>query len=275
MLNRKSWAIGLATIALALASPAGAQTDEQLETLLREMEAMRAEQQAIRQDLAEVRKLLESGAAPRPERERRGRPPFKPTALEVGDSFVMGESTAPVTMFSFSDYHCPFCRRHALNVLPELIKNQVETGNLRIVMREMPIARLHPRAPAAAQAALCAGKQDQYLPMHDLLFAQRKNHTDEDLQEMGRTLGLDTGAFEACLDDPEVAATIQAEIQEGRSMNISGTPAFVFGATNPDNPEVVQVTGIVPGAAPLRSFESAIAGALEPEEPAGENTGES
>ena len=264
MKKHTAWAKGLALLACISILPAQAQDEDGIETLQREIAAMRAEQRAIRQDLAEIRKLLEGGGSE--QRQQRERPRFKPRDLEIGDSFVIGPANAPITMFSYSDYHCPYCRRHANDVLPELISKHAKAGKLRIVMREMPIASLHPRAGAAAQAALCADRQGQYLAMHDALFAERKRHSDDDLKALGETLGLDQGDYEACLQDEAVSSRIQADINEGRSMNITGTPGFVMGLTNPDNPGTVNGELYVNGARPLEHFEAAMAALLEPDE---------
>ena len=42
----------------------------------------------------------------------------------------------------FSDYQCPFCSRHYREVMPTLVEEYVNTGQLKIVMRENPIGRL-------------------------------------------------------------------------------------------------------------------------------------
>ena len=124
----------------------------------------------MKKDLAEIKKLLLQRPAAAP-----GQPAFQPTDLVVGKSPVLGEASAPVTLVEFSDYQCPFCKRNATTVLPELVKQYVDSGKVRVVMREMPIESIHQFALGAANAALCAHEQGEYWKMHDLLFANRKN----------------------------------------------------------------------------------------------------
>jgi protein-disulfide isomerase len=45
-----------------------------------------------------------------------------------------------------------------------------DTGRLRYVFRDFPITSLHPQAKKAHEAAYCAGEQNRYWEMHDILF---------------------------------------------------------------------------------------------------------
>jgi len=68
-----------------------------------------------------------------------------------------------VTLVEFSDYQCPFCKRHFSTVYPALKKDYVDTGKLRYVFRDFPIAGLHPQAQKAHEAAYCARGTKQIL----------------------------------------------------------------------------------------------------------------
>ena len=41
--------------------------------------------------------------------------------VEVAGRPSLGTSDAPVTIVEFTDYGCPYCRRHALEVMPTLL----------------------------------------------------------------------------------------------------------------------------------------------------------
>ncbi|MGD9265670.1 MAG: DsbA family protein, partial [Lysobacterales bacterium] len=221
--------------------------------LQQEMQALKQGQEQIQKDLAEIKKLLQQGA-----RAPSGQRAFKPTDTKMGDVAYLGDFEAPVTLIEFSDYHCPFCKRHATTVLNQLSESYIDTGKVRYVMREFPIPNLHPRAEAASKAALCAGEQGAYWAMHDALFNDQKATTDEAFQSMAGTLGLDVEAFSTCLAGDKFDEQIKADKAEGQKYGITGTPSFVMGLTDPDDPDTVHLTKYIRGAQPYATFSAAI-----------------
>jgi protein-disulfide isomerase len=221
--------------------------------LKEEVQELKKGQEQIQKDLEEIKKLLQQGAKAAPSRTA-----FKPTDMQLGDVAVKGESTAPVTLVEFSDYHCPYCKRHATTVLTQLQKNYIDTGKLRFVMREFPIPNLHPRAYAASVAVLCAGDQGDYWGMHDALFIDQKAKQDEDFKAMADTIGLDATAFDVCLTSKKFDEQIKADQAEGQKLGISGTPSFVVGLTDPKDSSTVHLTKFIRGAQPYNSFATAI-----------------
>jgi len=218
-----------------------------------EIEALKQGQEQIQKDLDEIKKLLQQGARGAPSRQA-----FQPTDITLGDVAYLGEATAPVTLIEFSDYQCPFCKRHATTVMPQLTENYIDTGKVRFVMRENPIVSLHPRAEAAAVAVLCAGEQGQYWGMHDALFNDQRANTDEDFKGMAKTLGLDSAAFGSCLASDKFDTQIKADLAEGEKLGIMGTPSFVAGLTDPDDPAKVHLTKFIRGAQPYAAFAANI-----------------
>jgi protein-disulfide isomerase len=237
-------------------APVQAATSDEIKALEEEVAAIREGQEKMQKDLDEIKKLLEQGARPAAAPSRAQA--FQPTDIELGDVPYKGQPDAPVTLIEFSDYHCPYCRRHATTVMPELIKKYVETGKLRFVMREYPIPRLHPRATAASEAALCAGEQGQYWGMHDALFNDQKATSDEAFQQMAEGLGLDMAAFNDCTESDRFVEQIEADIAEGQKLGISGTPSFVVGLTDPEDSSKVSLTKFIRGAQSLPAFSAAI-----------------
>lgn len=250
--------IALTSLALALALPAAAQaasTRDEVKALREEVAALKAGQEQIQKDLAEVVKLLERGAAaPRPP----GQQPFRERDIDVGGSPYLGQSDATVTVVEFSDYQCPYCKRHATTVMRELVEQYAESGQVKFVMREFPIENIHPRALAASQAALCAADQGRYWEMHDLIFADQRALADAQLKAHAATLGLDQQQFDACYDGGSYTERIRAHQAEAASMGITGTPSFVLGITDADNPDKVRLTRFIRGAQPRAAFEAAI-----------------
>lgn len=250
-----------ALLSLTVAMPLAAGTKEEIKELKEEIMEMKEGQEKMQKDLAEIKSMLEKGAKAAP--AAAAKKPFEPKDLLVGNSAFLGKSDAPVTLFEYSDYQCPYCRRHATTVLTKLVEEYVDSGQLRVVMREYPIETIHPRAFAASSAAMCAGFQDKYWEMHDLIFANQKALSDADLKGHAETLGLDGAAYDACMTDDATNAQIRAEIAEAQSMGISGTPSFVIGLTDPEDSNKVRVTEYIRGAQPLPAFQTAVKNQLK------------
>ena len=245
--------------ALLTQGEARASTRSDLEELKQEVQTLRQGQEQIQKDLVEIKRLLQQGARAAP-----GQQPFQPTDAVVGKSPTLGSADAPVTLIEFSDYQCPFCKRHATAVMPQLIKDYVDTGKIRFVMRENPIENLHPRAMAASKAALCAGDQGKYWEMSAALFNDQKANTDEAFQKMAGDLGLDAADFTECLGSDKHMAQIKADQAESQKLGISGTPSFVLGLTDPKDPNKVHLTKFIRGAQPITAFAAAIDELLKP-----------
>jgi predicted DsbA family dithiol-disulfide isomerase len=151
--------------------------------------------------------------------------PFRVEIETDGEPFL-GPAGAPVTLVEFSDFECPFCGKFndAIRGLHEAYPDQV-----RIVFRQFPLP-IHPNARKAAEASLCAFDQERFWPMHDLLFAESKALGVPELKEKARRLGLDGGAFDACLDSGRHEARVEEDVQAGVRIGVTGTPAvFING----------------------------------------------
>ena len=162
--------------------------------------------------------------------------------VSVDDDPSIGPDDAPITIIEFGEYECPFCAR-AKVVTDQLMKNY--EGKIRRVYRDFPLG-FHQRAIPAAVAANCAGAQDKYFPMHDLILGDQSNLSDEAFKSYAEQLKLDIPAWETCLQDPAQVAEIRADMADGEKVGVSGTPGFF-------------INGIfLSGALPYETFEAII-----------------
>lgn len=174
--------------------------------------------------------------------------------LEVAaEGPARGPEQAPVTIVEFSDYQCPFCRR-AEPVVEQVLERYPE--QVRLVYRHFPLDSIHPRARAAAEAAVCAEEQGHFWPYHEQLFANQDALEDDALAGYAEQAGLDMEAFRSCLSEPETRERVETDLAAGRALGVTGTPAFF-------------VNGIpLRGARPLDDFVDVIERELESGEPA-------
>jgi len=147
-------------------------------------------------------------------------PPSAHVSLEGAE--IRGPKNPSVTLIEFADYECPYCQQiHA--ELKKLM--QQFDGKMAFAFKDCPLP-MHRRAGKAAEAARCAGDQEAFWEYHDLLFENGGKLEVAQLKEYARTLKLDTGRFDKCLDSGAQTAVVQKGLQEAKELGISGTPSF-------------------------------------------------
>jgi protein-disulfide isomerase len=90
---------------------------------------------------------------------------------DLSGAAIEGAADASVTIAEFSDFQCPFCQRWTLQALPTL-RSQLG-DEVKLAFMHFPITAIHPNAGYAAVASICAGDQEAFWEMHDLLFARQ------------------------------------------------------------------------------------------------------
>lgn len=192
-------------------------------------------------ELRQIRQLLERLTQPQA-------PPQPTTArLTNLNGFALGRADAPLTMVEFTDLQCPFCRQYATVTFEQIRKDWIDTGRLRYISRDFPLD-FHPQAMAAARAARCAGDQGKFWEMRTSLMRNANLLSPDYIDKTAADLKLEPKAFAGCLASTKFDAEIQADLQEGARIGVSGTPTFVLGRTNPSSLEGPVIVGAMPYA---------------------------
>jgi protein-disulfide isomerase len=182
-------------------------------------------------------------------------PSVKPTPVTVIMDDIAGEKgdpSAAVTVVEYTDYQCPYCARHAGETLPRLLTEMVDSGRIRYIVKDFPLDNIHPQARVAAVAARCAGEQEAYWHMHDLLFTRQAEWSGlgegavDFFAALATELNLDAEAFATCQTSGRHDDAIQANLDEALALGMRGTPAFFINGFP------------VSGAQPFELFDYAI-----------------
>ena len=96
---------------------------------------------------------------------------------------------------------------------------------VKVVFKHFPL-RNHKYAYKAAQATMAADKQGKFWEFHDLLFKDYKNLNDQKVNEIRTGLNLDAAQFERDMQAPAVRAQIEADLRNGNSAGVRGTPTI-------------------------------------------------
>jgi protein-disulfide isomerase len=141
-----------------------------------------------------------------------------------GDPFV-GPSNAGLTIVEFSDYQCPSCRKahEVVRQVRDAYKDRV-----KYVFKDYPLKR-NKGSDKAAEAARCAGDQGHFWEYQDLLFASEDSLTPDLFNQYAEKLGLDTDAFQKCLQEENYKSAVQLDLAEAKRVGIDKIPSFVVG----------------------------------------------
>jgi protein-disulfide isomerase len=170
--------------------------------------------------------------------------------IDLDGTRTMGSDKAAIAVLEFSDFECPYCGRHAREVLPEIRKTFVDTGKVQYVFKNFVLPS-HQLAIPAAAAAECAGKQGRYWEMHDQLFVNQKALDRDHLVNYATDLGLQLRPFATCVDGP-IKAEIAAHTKQGNDLGVQATPTFLIGLIKRNQ---VIASKKIKGAQPYKTFK--------------------
>lgn len=169
-------------------------------------------------------------------------------APDPASDHVRGSTDATISLIEYSDYECPFCKRHH----PTLKQALTEFGgDVNWVYRHYPLA-FHPHAEPTAVAAECVaelGGNDAFWAFTDKIFETQGAWAYE--AYVGE-LGLDVSKFTDCIESGTYVQRVRDDLNEGTASGVRGTPGtIVF------NNETKQFR-YVSGAQPYASIKAAI-----------------
>ncbi len=161
-----------------------------------------------------------------------------------------GAATAKVFIVEFGDFGCGYCARFAAGTAKQIDSAYVKAGVVR--WKVVPfVTGMFRNSREAAEAAECAGEQDMFWPMYDLLFARRKEwmaskNPRGQMAKYASQLKLNPSAFARCSLNPAIAARIRRHDSLAQALQIRGTPTFYVNGR------------VIPGVIPFELFSQVI-----------------
>jgi protein-disulfide isomerase len=142
-----------------------------------------------------------------------------------------GRADAPVTVYEMADFQCPACRMFAVTVFPILEREYVQTGKVRWVFINLPLTSIHPNAMAAAEVAMCSGRQGRFWQTHDVLYQQQDQWAKlpqprATLVALAQRAGVERAKLLACLADGRTRAEVELDAQRAQRSGARATPSF-------------------------------------------------
>jgi protein-disulfide isomerase len=149
--------------------------------------------------------------------------------LEVkANDWVIGSSTAKVTIVEYLDFECEACGAYypIVNQLKEEYKD-----SLRLVIRHFPLAG-HKNSRTSAYAVEAAGKQGKFWEMYDILYTKQNEWGESQItnqnifEKYAVEAGLNIEQWKQDVKSDEVKEKINDSYSEAVSLNLQGTPSF-------------------------------------------------
>lgn len=139
-----------------------------------------------------------------------------------------GQNSKDVEVLVYGDFECPACAQ--LFPIEKAVFEKYQ-NDIKFTFRHFPLDNIHPNARAAHRAAEAAGMQGKFFEMHDLIYENHSQWSGSSkpktfFDQYAQSLGLDMDKFNQDYASEIVNSTINADKDEGKSKNISGTPTF-------------------------------------------------
>jgi len=135
---------------------------------------------------------------------------------------ILGNESANVKMFEFSDLQCPACAS-AHKVVKRILDEYGSSVSLEF--RHMPNP-MHKDAFDAAVASECANDQGKFWQFVNIAYLNQGSLGKKDLVGYSDILEMDTEAFKDCLDSGSKKGIVNMEKRQGLGMGVKATPTF-------------------------------------------------
>lgn len=169
---------------------------------------------------------------------------------------IQGSPSAKLWIIEVSDFQCPYCKEWHDAAYQMIVNDYVKTGKVRLAYVNFPLS-IHAHAHEAAIAAMCAGTQGKFWPMHDSLFAtQARWETVPDpaptFAALAASVGVNAASYKSCLSSTGIAALVAGDQERARGGGVNATPSFWIG-----NGKLLE--GAIPAAEMKGEIEQALA----------------
>lgn len=184
--------------------------------------------------------------------------------IELNGHPIMGKRDVPVDLYYWSEYQCPFCAQFNSETLPQIIRNFVTPGDVRVIFIEFPYLGKDSMTAAVMNQcvwrAVNESNPQAYRRWHSAVFeAQEEKNSGwaskANLLDISQEIdGVSVDSIERCMsaDRQAIETAIESDSQRARSIGVSGTPGFVLYNRQSEK------AGKLVGAQPYGRFKSAI-----------------
>ena len=170
-----------------------------------------------------------------------------PPAVTSSDR-VLGRADAPVTVIEYASFVCSHCAHWHTTILPAFKTRFIDTGQVKLVFRNLPTSPAQVAARAAG-IARCAVPSRFFDVASSLMTGQAAiiegaplaGWFDDAVAASGRT----QSEIDACLADPATLNGIRAEMTGANAAGVTGTPSFFVNGRHVADPSMEGLTAAI------------------------------
>ena len=142
---------------------------------------------------------------------------------------VLGRADAPVTVVEYASFTCSHCADWHLNTLPAFKARFIDTGQVKLVFRDLPTPPVQAAATAAA-VARCAAPERFFDVTRALMTGQaaalEAGNAGPWFQSAVAVSGRTEAEISACVADPATLAALRTGSQVATELGVQSTPSF-------------------------------------------------
>ncbi len=153
------------------------------------------------------------------------------SALDITDKdFVIGNENAPITIIEYASMSCSHCANFHTNTLPNIKKEYIDTGKVRMVFRDYPF-----NYPALMGSMMmrCIAEDIRYDYMNALYQLQKSwvnrdpKISKKELYKIMQSGGMTKNEFDACYSNLDIENEILEGVMAAQKFNVRSTPSFI------------------------------------------------
>lgn len=179
--------------------------------------------------------------------------PATAAEIDLAGQPLLGDPTAPVTMVVFEDFRCPGCQNFELNVMPDIRRDYVEDGRVRVAYFNLPVVSPVAASEHVARVGECVYRQsnDAFWDMKTPLYrAQQQLGDARRTVELALTYapGIDAGALDACLAEASSLQAVRDDAALAVRLEVRATPTVIVNGVKVDSPAASAVRAALDAA---------------------------
>jgi len=140
---------------------------------------------------------------------------------------VYGSDTAQLSLFMFSSYQCSFCRKFLIEVYPEIKREFIDQGKLKLVIKPLVLSN-NESLVNSVKLAVCINKYGNFDKLNQLLLTEPKVVYSDEFDNLIQELTEEDSFVAECFFGGKAENYIMKNIVEFNSLGLKGTPTFII-----------------------------------------------